>query len=172
MKKKEVEVMRSAIAQFERVSTNESGDAKMVVMNKKQMLIGIDHYNQMRKKSKDVREDEVVMKKDEVEEKDKRIAELEKCASITDEEVIVNKEELEYMKKQIANFERVSSGKSVDGKMVVMKNDSMIIKIDHFNDMKKRCIELENTVKELSGEQGILVSEKSLKVLEAEIEHV
>ena len=136
------------------------------------MLIGIDHYNQMRKKSKEVREDEVVMKKDEVEEKDKRIAELEKCASITDEEVIVNKEELEYMKKQIANFEQVSSGERVDGKMVVMNNDSMIIKIDHFNDMKKRCIELENTVKELSGEQGVLVREKSLKVLEAEIEHV
>ena len=63
MKKKEVEAMKSAIAQFERVSTDESGDAKMVVMNKKQMLIGIDHYNQMRKKSKEVREDEVVMKK-------------------------------------------------------------------------------------------------------------
>ena len=100
MKKKEVEVMKSAIAQFERVSTDESGDAKMVVMNKKQMLIGIDHYNQMRKKSKEVREDEVVMKKDEVEEKDRRIAELEKCASITDEEVIVNKQELEYIKKK------------------------------------------------------------------------
>ena len=95
MKKKEVEVMRSAIAQFEKVSTDESGDAKMVVMNKKQMLIGIDHYNQMRKKSEEVGEDEVVMKKNEVEEKDKRIAELKKCASITDEEVIVNKEELE-----------------------------------------------------------------------------
>ena len=172
MKKKEVEAMKSAIAQFERVSTDESGDVKMVVMNKKQMLIGIDHYNQMRKKSKEVQEDEVVMKKDEVEEKDKRIAELEKCASIIDEEVIVNKEELEYMKKQIADFEQVSSGERVDGKMVVMNNDSMIIKIDHFNDMKKRCIELENTVKELSGEQGVLVREKSLKVLEAEIEHV
>ena len=35
MKKKEVEVMRSAIAQFEKVSTDESGDAKVVVMNKK-----------------------------------------------------------------------------------------------------------------------------------------
>ena len=76
------------------------------------------------------------------------------------------------MKKQIADFEQVSSGESVDGKMVVMNNDSMIIKIDHFNDMQKRCIELENTVKELSGEQGVLVREKSLKVLEAEIEHV
>ena len=54
MKTKEVEAMKSAIAQFERVSTDESGDAKMVVMNKKQMLIGIGHYNQMRKKSKEV----------------------------------------------------------------------------------------------------------------------
>ena len=62
------------------------------------------------------------------------------------------------MKKQIADFEQVSSGERVDGKMVVMNNDSMIIKIDNFNDMKKRCIELENMVKELSGEQGIFGS--------------
>ena len=172
MKKKEVEVMRSAIEEFEKVSTDESGESKMIVMNKKQMLIGIDHYNQMRKKSKELGEDEVVMKKNEVEEKDNRIAELEKCASITDEEVIVNKEELEYMKKAIADFEQVSSGESVDGKMVVMNPDSMMIKIDHYNDMKTRCLELENRVKELSGEQGVLVQEKSLKVLEAEIEHV
>ena len=172
MKKKEVEVMRSAIEEFEKVSMDESGESKMVVMNKKQMLIGIDHYNQMRKKSKELGEDEVVMKKNEVEEKDKRIAELEKCASITDEEVIVNKEELEYMKKTIADFEQVSSGESVDGKMIVMDPDSMMIKIDHYNDMEKRCLELENRVKELSGEQGVLVQEKSLKVLEVEIEHV
>ena len=64
MKKKEVEVMRSAIAQFEKVSTDESGESKMVVMNKKQMLIGIDHYNQIWKKSKELGEDEVVMKKE------------------------------------------------------------------------------------------------------------
>ena len=47
-----------------------------------------------------------------------------------------------------------------------------LLKIDHFNDMKKRCLELENTVKELSGEEGVFVCEKSLKALEAEIEHV
>ena len=81
------------------------------------MLIGIDHYNDMRKKckEKEVGEDEVIMKKNEVEQKDKRIEELEKCAGITDDEVIVNKEELEYMKTRIADFKKVSSGES-DGK--------------------------------------------------------
>ena len=76
------------------------------------MLIGIDHYNDMWKKckKKEVGEDEVIMKKNEVEQKDKRIEELEKCPGITADEVIVNKEELEYMKTRIADFEKVSSG--------------------------------------------------------------
>ena len=38
--------------------------------------------------------------------------------------------------------------------------------------MRNRCIELKKAVKELSGEQGVLVQEKSLKMIEAEIEHV
>ena len=38
--------------------------------------------------------------------------------------------------------------------------------------MRNRYIELEKAVKELSGEQGVLVQEKSLKMIEAEIEHV
>ena len=85
--------------------------------------------------------------------------------------MIVNKEELEYMKTRIVEFEKVSSGES-DGKMVVMKDDTMMIKIEHYTDMKKRCIELEKLVRELSGEQGVLVQEKSLKAIEVEIEHV
>ena len=123
IKTKEVEAMKNAITEFEKVSSGESGDVKMVMMNKKQMLIGIDHYNYMWKKckEKEVGEDEVVMKKNEVEQKDKRIKELEKCAGTTEDEVIVNKEELEYMKNRIANFEKVSSGES-DGKIVVMKD--------------------------------------------------
>ena len=155
------------------MSSGQSDDVKMVMMNKKQMLFGIDHYNDMRKKCKvkEVGEDEVVMKKNEVEQKDKRIEELKKHAGITDNEVMVNKEELEYMKSRIANFEKVSSGES-DGKMVVMKDDMMMIKIEHYKDIKNRCIELEKQVNELSGEQGVLVQEKSLKTIEAEIEHV
>ena len=151
--------MKNAITEFEKVSGGQSDDAKMVVMNKKQMLIGIDHYNDMRKKCKEktVGEDEVIMKKNEVEQKDKIIAELEKCAAITDDEVIINKEELEYMKSRIADFEKASS---VDGNMVVMKDDMMMIKTEHYNEMKKRCLELEEVVKELRGEQGILVQEK------------
>ena len=173
MKMKEVEAMKNAINEFEKVSSGQSDDVKMVVMNKKQMLVGIDHYNDMRKKckAKEVGEDEVVMKKNEVEQKDQRIKELKKCAGITDDEVMVNKEELEYMKSRIADFEQVSSGES-DGKMVVMKDDSMMIKIEHYKDLRNRCIELEKQVKELSGEQGVLVQEKSLKTIEAEIEHV
>ena len=173
IKTKELEAMKNAITEFEKVSSGESGDVKMVMMNKKQMLIGIDHHNDMWKKckEKEVGEDEVVMKKNEVEQKDKRIKELEKCAGITEDEVIVNKEELEYMKNRIANFKKVSSGES-DGKIVVMKDDTMMIKIEHYKDMRNRCIVLEKQVKELSGEQGVLVQEKSLKTIEAEIEHV
>ena len=135
-------------------------------MNKKQMLVGIDHYNDMQKKckAKEVGEDEVVMKKNEVEQKDKRIKELKKCAGITENEVMVNKEELEYMKSRIADFEKASSGES-DGKMVVMKDDTVMIKIEHYKDIKNRCIELEKQVKELSCEQGVLVQEKSLKTI-------
>ena len=171
IKIKEVEAMKNAITEFEKVSGGQSDDVKMVVMNKKQMLIGIDHYNDMRKKCKEktVGEDEVIMKKNEVEQKDKIIAELEKCAAITDDEVIINKEELEYMKSRIADFEKASSG---DGKMVEMKDNMMMIKTEHYNEMKKRCLELEEVVKELCGEQGVLVQEKSLKMIEVEIKHV
>ena len=162
MKMKEVEAMKNTITEFEKVSSGQSDDVKMVMMNKKQMLVGIDHYNDMRKKckAKEVGEDEVIMKKNEVEQKDQRI-----------KESLVNKEELEYMKSRIADFEKVSSGES-DGKMVVMKDDSMMIKIEHYKDIRNRCIELEKQVKDLSGEKGILVQEKSLKMIEAEIEHV
>ena len=173
MKTKEVEAMKNVITEFEKVSSGQSDDVKMVMMNKKQMMVGIDHYNDMRKKCKvkEVGEDEVVMKKNEVEQKYKRIEELEKCAGIKDNEVMVNKEELEYMKSRIADFEKVSSGES-DGKMVVMKDNLMMIKIEHYKDIKNRCIELKKQVKELSGEQGVLVQEKSLKTIKAEIEHV
>ena len=173
MKMKEMEAMKNTITEFEKVSSRQSDDVKMVMMNKKQMLVGIDHYNDMRKKckAKEVGEDEVIMKKNEVEQKDLRIKELKKCAGITDNEVMVNKEELEYMKSRIADFAKVSSGES-DGKMVVMKDDLMMLKIEHYEDIKNRCIELEKQVKELSGEQGVLVQEKSLKTIEVEIEHV
>ena len=80
--------MKNVIVEFEKVSTGESDHAKMVVMNKKQMLIRIEHYNDMRKKCKVVGEDEVVMKEKEVEEKDQRIEELEKHGGgITEDEL-------------------------------------------------------------------------------------
>ena len=76
------------------------------------------------------------------------------------------------MKNTIADFKKVSSGESADAKMVVMKKDTMMITIEHYNCMKKRCLELEKMEKELSGEERVLVHEKSLKTIEAEIEHV
>ena len=113
------------------------------------------------------------MKKKEVEEKDQRIEELEKHGGgITEDEVIVNKEELEYMENTIVDFEKISSGESDDAKMVVMKKNSIMIQIEHYQDMKKRCLELEDMVKELRGQEGVLVHEKSLKTIEAEIEQV
>ena len=56
--------------------------------------------------------------------------------------------------------------------MVAMKKNAMMIQIEHYKDMKKQCLKLEDMVKELSGEEGVLVHEKSLKTIEAEIEHV
>ena len=56
--------------------------------------------------------------------------------------------------------------------MVVMKKNSIMIQIEHYQDMKKRCLELEDMVKELHGQEGVLVHKKSLKTIEAEIEHV
>ena len=44
--------MKNAINEFEKVSSGQSDDVKMVIMNKKQMLVGTDHYNDMRKKCK------------------------------------------------------------------------------------------------------------------------
>ena len=106
-------------------------------------------------------------------EKDKRIEELEKHGGgIKGDEVIANKEELQYMKYTIAQFKKVSSGDSADLKMVVIKNNAMLIQIGHYNHMKKRCLELEKMVKESSGDEGVLVHEKCLKTLEAEIKHI
>ena len=52
-------------------------------------------------------EDEVVMKKKEVEEKEKRIAELEKHGiAVEEDEVIVKKKEVEAMKIVIMEFEK------------------------------------------------------------------
>ena len=48
------------------------------------------------------------------------------------------------MKSRIADFKKVSSGES-DGKMVVMKDDTMMIKTEHYKDIKNRCIKLEKT---------------------------
>ena len=73
---------------------------------------------------------------------------------------------------KISNFEKVSSGDSADAKVVVMKKDAMMITIEHYNYVKKRCLELEKMVKELSGEEGVLVHKKSLKTIEVEIEHL
>ena len=76
VKKIDYEALQERICELEKCGTDVGeDDVKMVVMNKKQMLVGIDHYNDMRKKCKvkEVGEDEVVMKKNEVEKKDQRI---------------------------------------------------------------------------------------------------
>ena len=83
---------------------------------------------------------------------------------------MMKKEELEKMVKQIEELEKVDSGG--DGKFVVMHNHQMLIRIDHYESIKGRCLDLEKQVKELSGEEGVLVQEKSLKVVEAELEHI
>ena len=144
--------------QEEKVKNKEKKKAEKVIGEG--LLIGKDgtivkeiNYEMLVK----VSQDEVVMKKKEVEEKDETIEELEKHGAMTGDKVIVNKEEIKYMKNTIAEFKKVSSSDIADAKMVVMKNKAILIQIEHYNDMKKRCLELEKMVKELSAEEGVLV---------------
>ena len=141
MKKEELEEMNKKIEEFEKV---DSGDGKFVVMHVTQMLVRIEHYAKM---------------KEELREKEKRIGELKKQGGcIGEDEVVMKKEELEKMVKQIEEFEKVGSAGA--GKMVVMQDYEMLIRINHYESMKAQCLQLETQVKELAGEEGVLVQEK------------
>ena len=48
----------------------------------------------------------------------------------------------------------------------------MLIHIEHYENMRDRCIKLEKKLKEVGGEDNVVVQEKSLKAIEAELEHV
>ena len=77
------------------------------------------------------------------------------------------------MKIQLQNSKKqVGVTANANAKMVVMKNNAMMIQTEHYTDIKKQCLKLEDMVKKLIGEEGVLVHEKSLKTIEAEIEHV
>ena len=48
----------------------------------------------------------------------------------------------------------------------------MLIRIEHYENMRDRCIKLEKQLKEVGGEDNVVLQEKSLKAIEAELEHV
>ena len=112
--------------------------------------------------------DEVVMKKETVDGYKKRIKELEKGVGIGDDQILVNEEEFNAMKAVVDDLNK-------GGKNVVYLNKEMerIISLDSYSEMKNRCLELEEKVKNLEGgEERVIVDEAQIKILESEVEHV
>ena len=72
--------------------------------------------------------------------------------------------------RKIEDFEKVDEDPTA--KRIVMRNFQMLICIEHYENMRDRCIELEKQLKEVGGEDNVVVQEKSLKAIEAELEHV
>ena len=111
------------------------------------------------------------MKKKDVEEKDERIRRLEEDGpEIQQDQILMDKAHVETLVIKIEDFEKVDEDPTA--KRIVMRNFQMLILIDHYESMKNRCIELEKQVKEVGGEDNVVVQEKSLKAIEAELEHV
>ena len=118
-----------------------------------------------------VGEDEVIMKKKDVEEKDERIRRLEEGGpEIQQDEILMKKAHVETLVRKIEDFKKVDEDPT--SKRIVMRNFQMLIRIEHYENMRDRCIELEKKLKEVGREDNVVVQEKSLKAIEAELEHV
>ena len=77
---------------------------------------------------------------------------------------------VETLVRKIEDFEKVDE--DPNAKCIVMRNFQMLIRIEHYENMRDRCLELEKQLKEVDGEDNVVVQEKSLKTIEAELEHV
>ena len=113
----------------------------------------------------------MIMKKKDVEEKDERIRRLEEGGTvIQQDEILMKKAHVETLVRKIEDFEKVDEDPT--SRRIIMRNFQMLIRIEHYENMRDRCIELEKELKEVSGEDNVVVQEKSLKAIEAELEHV
>ena len=113
----------------------------------------------------------MIMKKKDIEEKDERIRRLEEGhPEIQQDEILMKKAHVETLVRKIEDFEKVDEDPT--SRHIVMRNFQMLICIEHYENMRDRCIELEKKLKEVGGEDNVVVQEKSLKAIEAELEHV
>ena len=142
-----------------------------VIMKKKDVEKKDERIKELEKRTAGIGEDEVIMKKKDVEEKDERIRRLEEDGpEIQQDEILMKREHVETLVKKIEDFEKVDE--DPNAKCIIMRNFQMLIRIDHYENMRDRCLELEKKVQEATGEDNVIVQEKSLKAVEAELEHV
>ena len=170
MKKKDIEEKEKRIKELEKRTAGIGDDE--VIIKKTELEAKDECIRQLEKHCNIVvGEDEVIMKKKDVEEKDEKIRRLEEGGpEIQEDEMVMKRAHVETLVKKIEDFEKVDEDPTA--KRIVMKNFQMLIRIDHYENMRDRCLDLENKLKEASGEDNVIVQEKSLKAIEAEIEHV
>ena len=89
---------------------------------------------------------------------------------IQQDEILMKKTHVETLVRKIEDFEKVDEDPTA--KCIVMRNFQMLIRIEHYENMRDRCIELEKQLKEVGREDNVVVQEKSFKAIEAELEHV
>ena len=170
MKKKDIEEKEKQIKELEKHAGGIGDDE--VIIKKTELAAKDECIKQLEKHCKVViGEDEVIMKKKDVEEKDERIRRLEEGGTvIQQDEILMKKAHVETLVRKIEDFEKVDEDPT--SRRIVMRNFQMLIRIEHYENMRDRCIELEKKLKEVSGEDNVVVQEKSLKAIEAELEHV
>ena len=170
MKKKDIEEKEKQIKELEKRAAGIGDDE--VIIKKAKLAAKDECIKQLEKHCKVViGEDEVIMKKKDVEEKDEQIRRLEEGGTvIQQDEILMKKAHVETLVRKIEDFEKVDEDPT--SRRIVMRNFQMLIRIEHYENMRDRCIELEKKLKEVSGEDNVVVQEKSLKAIEAELEHV
>ena len=67
----------------------------------------------------------------------------------------MKKAHVETLVRKIEDFEKVDEDPT--SRRIVMRNFQMLIHIKHYENMRDRCIELEKKLKEVSGEDNVVV---------------
>ena len=170
MKKKDIAEKEKRIKELEKCMAGIGDDE--VIIKKTELAAKDECIKQLAKHCRVVvGEDEVIMKKKDVEEKDEWIRRLEEGGpEIQQDEILMKKAHVETLVRKIEDFEKVDEDPTA--KCIIMRNFQMLIHIEHYENMGDRCIKLEKQLKEVGGEDNVVVQEKSLKAIEAELEHV
>ena len=145
MKKKDIEEKEKQIKELEK-RTARIGDNE-VIIKKTELAAKDECIKQLEKHCRVVvGEDKVIMKKKDVEEKDERIRRLEEGRpEIQEDEILMKRAHVETLVRKIEDFEKVDEDPST--KRIIMRNFQMLIRIEHYENMRDRCIELEKQLK-------------------------